>query len=72
MRDFELVCFVLVHVQAMQVAVRLEGDVITANGSILSGHLGHDSVSMGGDIEGDSTSICSCHCACFRASRHKA
>uniref|UniRef100_A0A1B0CRB1 Putative twik-related acid-sensitive k + channel 6 isoform c n=1 Tax=Lutzomyia longipalpis TaxID=7200 RepID=A0A1B0CRB1_LUTLO len=26
--------------QALQVAVRLEGDVITANGSILSGHIG--------------------------------
>lgn len=53
--------------QALQVAVRLEGDVITANGSILSGHVGHDSASL----EDDSTSICSCHCACFRASRHR-
>ncbi|XP_037051110.1 two pore potassium channel protein sup-9-like isoform X2 [Bradysia coprophila] len=53
--------------QALQVAVRLEGDVITANGSILSGHIGHDSASL----NGDNTSICSCHCACFRASRHK-
>lgn len=53
--------------QAQQVAVRLEGDVITANGSILSGHIGHDHTS----IDGDNQSICSCHCACFRASRHR-
>ncbi|XP_055689984.1 two pore potassium channel protein sup-9 isoform X1 [Lutzomyia longipalpis] len=53
--------------QALQVAVRLEGDVITANGSILSGHIGHDAVSS--DV--DAASICSCHCACFRATRHK-
>lgn len=54
-------------IKALQVAVRLEGDVITANGSILSGHIGHDSASL----NGDNTSICSCHCACFRASRRK-
>ncbi|XP_037921530.1 two pore potassium channel protein sup-9 isoform X2 [Hermetia illucens] len=53
--------------QALQVAVRLEGDVITANGSILSGYIGHDSAS----IDADNASICSCHCACFRASRHR-
>lgn len=62
-----LFCFVCLLPQALQVSVRLEGDVITANDSILSGHIGHDSSS----INGDNTSICSCHCACFRASRHK-
>uniref|UniRef100_A0A6B2EI72 Putative two pore potassium channel protein sup-9 isoform x1 n=1 Tax=Phlebotomus kandelakii TaxID=1109342 RepID=A0A6B2EI72_9DIPT len=53
--------------QALQVAVRLEGDVITANGSILSGHIGHDAASA----DGDAASICSCHCACFRPSGRK-
>ncbi|XP_055376356.1 two pore potassium channel protein sup-9 [Condylostylus longicornis] len=53
--------------QALQVAVKLEGDVITANGSILSGYIGHESQS----IDGDNGSIYSCHCACFRASRHR-
>lgn len=73
--------------QALQVAVRLEGDVITANGSILSGQMGHhihinnnynsqilhqqiqrqDSASL----NGDNTSICSCHCACFSATRQR-
>jgi potassium channel subfamily K protein 9 len=74
--------------QALQVAVRLEGDVITANGSILSGHMGHhihinnnynsqilhqqqiqrqDSASL----NGDASSICSCHCACFSATRQR-
>lgn len=48
-------------------SVRLEGDVITSNDSILSGNIGIDSAS----IIGDNTSICSCHCACFRASKHK-
>lgn len=48
-------------------SVRLEGDVITANDSILSGHIGHETVSL----TGDDTSICSCHCACFRANKHK-
>ncbi|CAO1325075.1 unnamed protein product [Diamesa tonsa] len=67
--------------QALQGAVRLDGDVITANGSILSGHMGHhihinqnqnyfqqqDSTS----IDGDSASNCSCHCGCFRATRQR-
>lgn len=51
--------------QALQVAVRLDGDVITSNGSILSGYTGHELQS----INADDASICSC--ACFRASRHK-
>lgn len=48
-------------------SVRLEGDVITANDSILSGHIGHETVSL----NGDDTSICSCHCTCFSANKHK-
>lgn len=72
-------------IQALQGAVRLEGDVITANGSIISGHLGHrihidpnekyypphlqheESVSQ----EGESGSMCSCTCGCFKASKQK-
>lgn len=53
--------------QALQGRVTLEGDVITSNDSILSGHIGHETLSF----TGDNTSICSCHCACFRASKHK-
>jgi len=47
--------------QAAQGAVRLEGDVITANGSIISGHLG------GGDSSSvdDGASVCSCSCSCY-------
>jgi potassium channel subfamily K member 9 len=52
--------------QALQVAVRLEGDVITANGSILSGHIGNELT-----VDGENTSICSCHCGCFTTSRQK-
>jgi hypothetical protein len=65
-------------------AVRLEGDVITANGSILSGNIGHRihidqtivnctqlQISDSNSIEGDSNSMCSCSCGCFRASRHR-
>lgn len=63
-------------------AVRLEGDVITANGSILSGHLGHridpnpgyypqllqqDSVSY----DADNSSMCSCSFACFHRNKQK-
>ncbi|KAK0095351.1 hypothetical protein PV326_008586 [Microctonus aethiopoides] len=48
--------------QAAQGAVRLEGDVITANGSILSGVIGnHDeTVSLN-----DYASVCSCSCSKF-------
>lgn len=40
--------------------MRLEGDVITANGSIISGHIPQEmtSSSMGGSL----TSVCSCRC----------
>ncbi|XP_069684706.1 two pore potassium channel protein sup-9 isoform X3 [Periplaneta americana] len=47
--------------QAAQGAVRLEGDVITANGSIISGQLGRgDSSSLE-----DGASVCSCSCSCY-------
>lgn len=65
-------------------AVRLEGDVITSNGSILSGHLGHrihidHSIQYypqlqhqdSASLDGDNTSMCSCSCGCFRASRQR-
>lgn len=58
--------------------------MITANGSILSGHLGHrihidHNVQYypqlqhedSGSIDGDSSSMCSCSCGCFRASRQR-
>ncbi|KAG8227122.1 hypothetical protein J437_LFUL001666 [Ladona fulva] len=65
--------------QAAQGAVRLEGDVITANGSILSGRgcpLGTVTASVGEGMQGisnpntlsvdeDAASICSCSCACY-------
>jgi hypothetical protein len=39
--------------------VRLEGDVITANGSIISGHIPQEiPTSVGGSL----TSVCSCRC----------
>ncbi|KAL7051573.1 hypothetical protein ACKWTF_004511 [Chironomus riparius] len=70
--------------QAAQGAVRLEGDVITSNGSILSGHLGHrihidHSIQYypqlqhqdSSSLDGDNHSMCSCSCGCFRASRHR-
>ncbi|XP_063243842.1 uncharacterized protein LOC134543054 isoform X2 [Bacillus rossius redtenbacheri] len=48
-------------IQAAQGAVRLEGDVITANGSIMSGQLGAgDSTSLE-----DVASVCSCSCSCY-------
>lgn len=63
-------------------AVRLEGDVITANGSILSGHLGHrihidhnvqyyPQLQHQDSASLDGESMCSCSCGCFRASRHR-
>ncbi|XP_053947293.1 two pore potassium channel protein sup-9 [Anastrepha ludens] len=54
--------------QALQVAVKLEGDVITANGSILSGYEGHE-VQSNSSLS--TTSMCSCSCARFSANRHK-
>ncbi|XP_034249083.1 two pore potassium channel protein sup-9 [Thrips palmi] len=54
--------------QAMQGAVRLEGDVITANGSIMSGQGGHgehvehaELVEMDDDV----ASVCSLPCGCL-------
>lgn len=71
-------------IQALQGAVRLEGDVITANGSILSGHLGHrihiDPNAVyypelmeqdSASLDGDSSSMCSCSCGCFRATKRR-
>ncbi|GLG98011.1 Two-pore potassium channel protein sup-9 [Gryllus bimaculatus] len=55
---------------AAQGAVRLEGDVITANGSILSGQPG----TIGGDSSSneDAVSVCSCSCYPGRSSgRHR-
>ncbi|KAL0275138.1 UNVERIFIED_CONTAM: hypothetical protein PYX00_003094 [Menopon gallinae] len=46
--------------QAAQGAVRLEGDVITANGSIISGHIPGETSSIG-----EATSVCSCSCTCL-------
>ncbi|EDV49196.1 two pore potassium channel protein sup-9 isoform X1 [Drosophila erecta] len=54
--------------QALQVAVKLEGDVITSNGSILSGYEGHDGQSLNGS---NTSSMCSCHCMCLNGNRHK-
>ncbi|KAH8273117.1 hypothetical protein KR018_004846 [Drosophila ironensis] len=54
--------------QALQVAVKLEGDVITSNGSILSGYEGHDGQSLSGT---NTSSMCSCPCLCLNGSRHK-
>lgn len=50
--------------QAAQGAVRLEGDIITANGSILSGKLPREQ--GGGSLINldDSKSVCSCCCQC--------
>ncbi|XP_066600245.1 two pore potassium channel protein sup-9 [Prorops nasuta] len=54
--------------QAAQGAVRLEGDVITANGSILSGQVGnhYDTVSLD-----DDTSVCSCRCSGYQKKRRR-
>ena len=54
------VCFLDLNLQAAAGAVRLEGDVITANGSIISGHIPREmaSSSLGGSL----TSVCSCRC----------
>ncbi|ODM94643.1 Two pore potassium channel protein sup-9, partial [Orchesella cincta] len=45
--------------QAAAGAVRLDGDVITANGSIISCHIPNEVTSPGG---GSLTSVCSCRC----------
>ncbi|XP_017769144.1 PREDICTED: two pore potassium channel protein sup-9 isoform X1 [Nicrophorus vespilloides] len=56
--------------QALAGAVRLEGDVITANGSILSGHLGghHGTETTSIDVN---PSVCSSPCGCFSSKRHR-
>lgn len=60
-----------IHLQALAGAVRLEGDVITANGSILSGQMGHHCTETT-SLDADDTSVCSCHCGCFTSnSRHR-
>jgi potassium channel subfamily K protein len=54
--------------QAAQGAVRLEGDVITANGSILSCQIGNHGNAMSLD---DETSVCSCRCSDFQRKRRR-
>ncbi|KRF83274.1 two pore potassium channel protein sup-9 isoform X4 [Drosophila virilis] len=54
--------------QALQVAVKLEGDVITSNDSILSGYEGQDVESLNGT---NTSSMCSCRCICLNGNRHK-
>ncbi|KAG5896286.1 hypothetical protein JTB14_008843 [Gonioctena quinquepunctata] len=57
--------------RALAGAVRLEGDVITANGSILSGQLGHHCTETT-SLDPDDTSVCSCPCGCLPTnSRHR-
>ncbi|CAG9833699.1 unnamed protein product [Diabrotica balteata] len=56
---------------ALAGAVRLEGDVITANGSILSGQLGHHCTETT-SLDIDDTSVCSCPCGCIPTNtRHR-
>jgi len=50
---------VTILLQAAGRAVRLEGDVITANGSIISGHIPRE---MTSSLAGSLTSVCSCRC----------
>ncbi|KRF83273.1 two pore potassium channel protein sup-9 isoform X3 [Drosophila virilis] len=54
--------------EALQVAVKLEGDVITSNDSILSGYEGQDVESLNGT---NTSSMCSCRCICLNGNRHK-
>ncbi|KAL6447630.1 hypothetical protein ACFW04_000069 [Cataglyphis niger] len=53
---------------AAQGAVRLEGDVITANGSILSGQIGNHGNALSFD---DEASVCSCRCSGFQRKRRR-
>ncbi|XP_051156154.1 two pore potassium channel protein sup-9 [Leptopilina boulardi] len=55
--------------QAAQGAVRLEGDVITANGSILSGQLGNQGDTI--SLDDDGASVCSCRCSGFYKKRRR-
>ncbi|KAF7402646.1 hypothetical protein HZH66_004913 [Vespula vulgaris] len=54
--------------QAVQEAVRLEGDVITANGSILSERVGNHGETVSLD---DEASVCSCRCTGFQKKRRR-
>ncbi|XP_015180052.1 PREDICTED: two pore potassium channel protein sup-9 isoform X2 [Polistes dominula] len=54
--------------EALQDAVRLEGDVITANGSILSGRVGNHGETVSFD---DEPSVCSCRCSGFQKKRRR-
>ncbi|XP_064553154.1 two pore potassium channel protein sup-9 isoform X3 [Drosophila montana] len=54
--------------EALQVAVKLEGDVITSNDSILSGYEGQEVESLNGT---NTSSMCSCRCICLNGNRHK-
>lgn len=53
----------------MQGTVKLEGDVITANGSILSGYEGREEPSSMDACSSGASSLYSCRCACFSAKR---
>lgn len=54
--------------QAAQGAVRLEGDVITANGSIMSCQIGNHGNMLPFD---DEASVCSCRCSGFQRKRRR-
>ncbi|KAJ8970398.1 hypothetical protein NQ317_001489 [Molorchus minor] len=56
--------------QALAGAVRLEGDVITANGSILSGQLGLHCTETT-SLDADDTSVCSCPCGCIPTNNNR-
>lgn len=51
-------CLIMIK-QAAAGAVRLEGDVITANGSIISGHIPQE---LPSSVGGSLGSVCSCRC----------
>ncbi|RZB39411.1 Ion trans 2 domain containing protein, partial [Asbolus verrucosus] len=71
MSDFWLAAVLKNKLQALAGAVRLEGDVITANGSILSGQIGHHCTETT-FLDAEDTSVCSCHCGCFTSnSKHR-
>ncbi|ALC47353.1 Task6 [Drosophila busckii] len=53
--------------QALQGAVKLEGDVITSNGSVLSGYVGQDLPSP----NGSTSTIFSCRCICLKRKKQE-
>ncbi|KAL6447627.1 hypothetical protein ACFW04_000069 [Cataglyphis niger] len=65
---FHAHCQKRIFSQAAQGAVRLEGDVITANGSILSGQIGNHGNALSFD---DEASVCSCRCSGFQRKRRR-